>query len=230
MGMSCRVLGLLGCLGRCRFIMTAVIGDGSRRALLVATGGLAVNAAFAVWNLALGVGGASTWFVTMGCYYTVLAAARFCCVFRGRARDKRVCTPANSEWLERVIGIALVALRMVLSGMVVLTMHGSVDAGGNRIVVISQATYTFLAFAQTIHAFARRCGQDSVERSLRGVSVVAALVSMFSLQTTMLATFGGEPRLFHTLTVTTGAFVCVANAAVGVSLIRAAGRAEKVGP
>lgn len=206
-------------------MIAAVIGAGPHRTLLVAAGSIVVNAAYAAWNLALGVSGVSAWLVTMGCYYAALAVVRFCCVFRGLVRDS-----AESERLERAVGGVLVALAMVLSGMVVLTVHGGVDAGGNQIVVISQATYTFLTFAQAVHAFARRRGQGSVERSLRGVSVVAALVSMFLLQTTMLATFGSEPRLFHALTVATGTFVYVACVAVGTSLIRAAGRVERVGP
>ncbi len=136
-------------------MIAAVIGAGPRRTSPVAAGSLAANAAYAAWNLALGVGGASAWLVTMGCYYAVLAVVRFCCVFRGLVRDS-----AESERLERAVGGVLAALAMVLSGMVVLTVHGGVDAGGNQIVVISQATYTFLAFAQAIHAFARRRGGE----------------------------------------------------------------------
>ena len=120
----------------------------------------------------------------------------------------------------RTAGVTLAALTVVLSGMVLLTAKGFVDAAGDRIAVISQATYTFYTFVSVTIGFARkRRGQDAVERTLRGISVVSALVSMFSLQTTMLATFGSGSALFHTLTVVTGTVVCAACAAVGASLV-----------
>ena len=83
MGLSRRASGLLGRLARRRSMIAAVIGAGPHRTLLVAAGSIVVNAAYAAWNLALGVSGVSAWLVTMGCYYAALAVVRFCCVFRG---------------------------------------------------------------------------------------------------------------------------------------------------
>lgn len=204
---------------------SALVHDRTYRASVAAALGLAVNATYAAGNLALGVAGAAAWLVTWGCYYAALAATRLLAV-RGGGLSPAASTAERGARPMRDVGRALIGLTVVLSGMVLLTANGAVEAGGDGIAVISQATYTFGAFTAAAAGFVRRrSGQGPIERTLRAITMVSALVSMISLQATMLETFGGAAELFDILTGVTGTVVCAACAAVGASLVRAERRA-----
>ena len=224
MALPGRLRERMGALAERNARASALVHDRTYRASVAAALGLAVNATYAAGNLALGVAGASAWLVTWGCYYAALAATRLLAVRGGLS--PAASTAERGARPMRDVGRALIGLTVVLSGMVLLTANGAVEAGGDGIAVISQATYTFGAFTAAAAGFVRRrSGQGPIERTLRAITMVSALVSMFSLQATLLETFGGAAELIDILTGVTGTVVCAACAAVGASLVRAERRA-----
>ena len=207
----------LEALAERRLHLDALLHDRIYRAIMGATGGLAVDVVFAAWNLALGAAGLSLWFATMGLLYLMLAVMRFLTTRREVAHRRDGVASAT---FTRVTGGLMIALSAVLGLVVLLTIVGGKGAAGNDIVVISQATYTFyvLTLAAINYARARRASAG-VERMLRSVSASAALVSLLSLQTTMIDSFGGNAGLRLVATACTGAFVCAACALMGVDLL-----------
>ena len=189
------------------------------RASACTTCGLVANVTYAIWNLVLGVSGGSVWFVTMGCMYFSLAIMRFLAVQRSLAA--RAGNEGASRSFTRKVGINMLGLAVVLAFAVRFTIERGAGSVGNEIVVITQATYTFLVVSLAVTNFvrARLLGLD-VERVLRSVAFVAAIVSLLSLQTTMIDTFGNAEDFRFVATALTGAGVCLGCAAVGVSLVR----------
>ena len=206
--------------------LDALLHDRIYRAVVGATGGLAIDVVFAAWNLALGAAGLSIWFATMGCLYLALAVMRFLAMRREAARRRRgdIVSPAFAH----AAGGLMIVLATVLGIVVFLTITKGKGAAGNEIVVISQATYTFyvLILAAINYARARR-SNTSAERMLRSVSSSAALVSLLSLQTTMIDSFGGNADLRLVATAGTGSFACAVCVFMGVDLLRDNGTAAR---
>ena len=197
----------------------ALLHDRVMRASAFTTCGLVANVTYAVWNLVLGMSGGSVWFVTMGCVYFSLAVMRFLAVQRSVAA--RAGDEGASRSFTRKVGINMLGLAVVLSFAVRFTIERGAGAVGNEIVVITQATYTFLVVSLAVTNVVRaRLLRRDVERVLRSVAFVAAIVSLLSLQTTMIDTFGRAADFRFVATALAGAGACLGCAAVGVSLMR----------
>lgn len=195
-----------------------VVRDRSRRMLGMAAGMFAANAAFAALNFGAGIAFESAWFVVVGCYYLAFAAMRLLASFHG---FRELAGKTKSLLFMRVIGFLMVALALVLSFVVLLTITRGGNAALNQIFVIAQAAYTFtmIVVVARSYAISGRSGY-AFERAVCGINAANMLVSLLSLQTIMLDTFGGSADLRFVATALLGAAVCAVCIALAVSLIR----------
>lgn len=174
-----------------------------------------VNVSFAAWHLYLGLTKPSRWFLALGCYYLFLSVARLTVL--GISRK------SNTDMLSKAVGILLALTALPLLALVIISSVKPVAEVGtahHEIVMITIALYAFtkitLAVINLIQAKKRN---SASERSLRSISLADALVSIASLQRSMLLSFGNmaetDIRLFNTLT---GTGVCVSVLLIGANL------------
>ena len=128
---------------------------------------------------------------------------------------------AEKRILPMAAGILLLALNFALTGVILLTIAQDTARRYSEIVVISIATYTFYKIIMAVVNMVKvRKTQSPVLITIRNIGVADALVSVLTLQATMLASFQGKGGLdANRMNAITGMVVCVLILALGVSMI-----------
>ena len=136
---------------------------------------------------------------------------------------------AEKRILPMAAGILLLVLNFALTGVILLTIAQDTARRYSEIVVISIATYTFYKIIMAVVNMVKvRKMQSPVLITIRNIGVADALVSMLTLQATMLASFQGKGGLdANRMNAVTGMVVCVLILALGVSMIRYAFKNQK---
>lgn len=189
--------------------------------------GLSINLCYAVIKLVSGVAYRSVWFGALAGYYLLLAVMRFALlhhVTRHPAGEHPI-----SEWKRyRLCGGALLVMNQALAVVVFLVVRRSSSFVYPGMLIYVMALYTFYAFTVAIINMVKyRRHFSPVMSAAKAVSLVAALVSMLSLETAMLTQFGSaEDETFRRImTGSTGAVVCIVVLALAISMIvRATGQ------
>ncbi len=166
--------------------------------------GLLANFSYAIANCTLGLLFHSWWFVTLGAYYAILTVSRFSVL---RVKQKSGGNMTMELFAERFTGILIVILSFCLTGIITLSAVENRGTDFHEIVMITVATYTFVKVGLAmIGIFKARKIASPVTKTLRNLSLVDALVSIYSLQRSMLVSFPGmaesQIKLFNILTGT----------------------------
>ena len=136
---------------------------------------------------------------------------------------------AEKRILPMAAGILLLALNFALTGVILLTIAQDTAKRYSEVVVISIATYTFYKIIMAVANMVKiRKTRSPVLITIRNIGTADALVSMLTLQATMLASFQGKGGLdANRMNAVTGMVVCVLILALGVSMIRYAFKNQK---
>lgn len=173
---------------------------------------LSLNLAFSLLHAAAGFAFGSWWLITLGAYYLVLSIMRLGVVMAGKGQ---------SGFVRRFAGIMLMFMSLCLVGMIILSAVKDRGKEYHEIVMIAMAAYAFIRITLAIINLVR-VGKDSsdITKTLRNISFCNALVSVLSLQRSMLVTFDGMAKpdivLMNTLT---GSGVCILVMLLGINLI-----------
>lgn len=155
-------------------------------------GSLIFNCAFAIFQMGLGFYHKSFWFFSMSAYYVILAVMRFFILKHtrnfGQNEDREV------ELKKFVLcGWLLLVLNLALAVIVFFFVYWNKTFVHHEIVTIALASYTFLTFSFAIINLIRyRKYSSPIYSASKIISFVSACVSMLTLETTMLTTFGNE--------------------------------------
>ena len=174
---------------------------------------LAVNIVFGGYNIVIGCITHSWWLLTVGTYYAVLSVVRYTVL-----RSKK----ENTAFIKQFTGILLMVMALPLVGTVLLATVQDRGTVYSKIVMITIAVYAFtkISLASVNLAKSRRSASLKV-KTLRNISFADAFVSIFSLQRSMLVSFGemaeGTIRIMN---IATGSAVCVIVFLLGVNLLR----------
>ena len=145
----------------------------------------ALNIAFAAYHGVIGLMLHSWWFLTLGVYYVILSVMRFAVL---RMLHEQTYGP----FIRHFTGVMLMVLALCLAGTVILCAVKDRGVRHHEIVMITIALHAFvkvtLGMINLVKAF--RQG-TSAWLCLRNISLADALVSICSLQRSMLASFGG---------------------------------------
>ena len=136
---------------------------------------------------------------------------------------------AEKRILPMAAGILLLALNFALTGVILLTIAQDTAKRYSEVVVISIAIYTFYKIIMAVANMVKvRKTRSPVLIAIRNIGTADALVSMLTLQATMLASFQGKGGLdANRMNAITGMVVCVLILALGVSMIRYAFKNQK---
>ena len=153
-------------------------------------GSLIWNAVYAVFQLWLGFYHGSFWFYSMAGYYISLAIMRF---FLARYTTKN--KPGEKMRAElvryRACGWVFLIMNLAVSLMIFFMVYWNRTFVHHEITTIAMAAYTFTAFTTAIINMVKyRKYNSPVYSASKAISFAAACVSMLTLESTMLTTFG----------------------------------------
>ena len=158
--------------------------------ILIAT--LIINIAYALLQLGMGIYHGSFWFYSMSVYYILLALIRF--YLSNYTRKYKVQENMEIELKKyRFSGYILLLMNSAITVILFFIIYWNRTFYHNQITTIALAAYTFLTFTMAIINFIKyRKYNSPVYSAAKSITLVAACVSMITLTTTMLTTFGSD--------------------------------------
>ena len=153
-------------------------------------GSFAWNALYGIFQLWLGFYHHTFWFYSLGAYYICLGVMRFFLL-----RHTRKYAPGEKMHAEllkyRACGIVFLVMNLALALIVFFMVYWNRTFQHHMITAIAMAAYTFTALTTAIINVIKYRKYDSpVYSASKVISLAAALVSMLTLESTMLTTFG----------------------------------------
>ena len=153
-------------------------------------GTLLCNTAYALLQLGMGFRHHTFWFYSLAGYYTSLAVMRFFLV-RHTRRHK-----PGEKMLEELIryracGIVFLVMNLTLALMIFFMVYWNRTFHHHEITTIALASYTFTSLTLAIiNSVKYRKYNSPVYSASKAISLASACVSMLTLESTMLTTFG----------------------------------------
>ena len=148
------------------------------------------NLLYGVFQLWLGLYHKTFWFLSLGTYYICLGFMRFFLLLHTRkyAPGEKVQKELRRY---RFCGWVFLIMNLALSLIVFFMVYWNRTFQHHMITAIAMAAYTFTAFTTAIVG-AVKCKkyQSPVLSAAKNISLAAAAVSMLTLESTMLTTFG----------------------------------------
>lgn len=170
--------------------------DTQLRVNLTLYGTLIWNTAYAVFQLGIGFWHRSFWFFSLATYYLSLAIMRFWLV-----QYTRTHKPGDDMITElkkyRACGCVFLGVNMVLTLMMFFMIYWNRTFHHSEITTIAMAAYTFASFTMALISLVRyRKYKSPIYSASRIISLAAASVSIITLESTMLNTFGETDNVF----------------------------------
>lgn len=178
-------------------------------------GTLVWNAAYAAFQLGLGIKHHTFWFYSLAGYYIALGTMRFFLVRHARRYD------AGEKMREELIkyracGIVFLIMNLTLTIMIFFMVYWNRTFIHHEITTIAMAAYTFGSLGMAIvNVIKYRKFGSPVYSASRAISLAAASVSVLTLESTMLTTFGGE----STSLATRRLFLALSGGAISLFII-----------
>lgn len=182
--------------------------------------GLFINLLYAALKFGSGVYYRSVWFVALAFYYFLLAVMRFSLlhyVRKHKSNDK-----AAELKRYRFCGIVLLFMNQALAGIVIIVIKQNKGFEYSGLLIYAMAVYAFYAVITSVKNVVKfRKYGSPILSAAKVINMTAALVSMLSLETAMLAQFGGnDDAAFRQIMISaTGAGVCVIVLGMAVFMI-----------
>ena len=152
-------------------------------------GSLGWNTSYGFFQLCLGIFYRTFWFSSLGMYHICLAVMRFFLVRHTKyAPGERMKTELEKY---RACGIVLLVMNLALSLIAFFMVYWGRTFQHHMITAITMAAYTFTTFTTAIVNVVKYKKYNSpVFSASKAISLAAACVSMLTLESTMLTTFG----------------------------------------
>ena len=153
-------------------------------------GTLIYNTAYALLQLGMGFWHHTFWFYSLAGYYISLAVMRFFLV-RHTSKHK-----PGEKMLEELIkyracGIVFLIMNLALALMIFFMVYWNRTYNHHEITTIALAAYTFTSLTLAIiNTVKYRKYNSPVYSASKAISLASACVSMLTLESTMLTTFG----------------------------------------
>ncbi len=179
------------------------------------------NTAYALFQLWLGFYHHTFWYYSLAIYYLLLAVMRFFLV-----RHTRRYKPGERIYAElkkyRFCGWIFLIMNLALTVIIFFMVYWKRTFNHHEITTIAMAAYTFTTFTfAVINIIKYRKYNSPVYSASKAISLTAACVSMLTLESTMLTTWGqNESPVFHQLMLAlTGAAVSVFTVVMAIFMI-----------
>ncbi len=197
-----------------------LLGDAVFRSEVTLHGGLLANLLYVALNLFSGIRYRSAWFIALAFYYALLSAMR--AVLVRYVHSRTVGEDILSEFKRyRACGVILLMMNQALVGIVVYMVTQNRGFSYPGVMIYAMAMYAFyITITALISVLKYRKRGSPVMSAAKVISLTAALVSMLSLETAMLARFGGGEEEFRRIMLAvSGGVVCAVVLTMAVYMI-----------
>ena len=196
--------------------------DARLRVKLSLYASLSWNTLYGIFQLWLGFYHHTFWFCSLGAYYIFLAVMRFFLAHHTARYSPRERMRSELKRY-RACGIVLLFMNLALALIVFFMVYWNRTFDHHMITAIAMAAYNFTALATAIvNVVKYRKYQSPVYSASKAINLAAACVSMLTLESTMLTTFGdGEINARLMLGLTGGAVVALIVTMAVYMIIRA---------
>ena len=164
--------------------------DAQLRVKVSLYGTLIYNTAYGLLQLGMGFWHHSFWFFSLAGYYICLAVTRFFLVqHTGKYQPGQM--PVSELQKYRICGFVLLIMNLALALMIFFMVYWNRTFHHHEITTITMAVYTFTSLTLAIiNAVKYRRYNSPVYSASKAISLAAACVSVLTLESTMLTTFG----------------------------------------
>ncbi len=172
--------------------------------------GLFINLLYIGVKMFSGIYYRSVWFISLAVYYMLLAVMRLLLLRRGKRKTGK--TPMEIEIQRyRLCGLMLLIMNQALAGIVIFMVHQNKGFDYPGVLIYAMALYSFYSIITAVIKLVKfRKHGSPILSAAKVINLVAAMVSILSLETAMLAQFGGndDPFFRKAMTGATGGGVC----------------------
>lgn len=155
-------------------------------------GTLIFNTAYALLQLGMGFWHRTFWFCSLAGYYIILAVIRFFLV--RYTREHKPGEKMSDELIKyRACGIVFLIMTLALALIIFFMVYWNRTFNHHEITTIALAAYTFTSLTLAIiNTVKYRKYNSPVYSAAKAISLVSACVSVLTLESTMLTTFGDK--------------------------------------
>ena len=174
--------------------------------------GFCINVLYVIFKTATGMYYRSAWFLSLGVYYLALAIMRLLLIHY--IRFKKETSDKNDELRRyRMCGYMLFPINVALVGITILAVKKNAGFFYPGYLIYVMAMYAFYSVITAVMNLVKyRKYGSPILSAAKVINMSTALVSIFSLETAMLAQFGSENTAHFRVMMT-------ALTGIGVSLI-----------
>ncbi len=195
--------------------------DYSFRTIIFSSFSLFINFCFGAFEIVMGAIGHSIWFGSLGLYHLILSFTRFGIVFRYYKQNKTQKTNIEQTIKTyRNTGICILIFNLALAGSIgqmIFSQRAFEYAG---LMIFAIAAYTFYKVIISIFGiFKARKHNDFNTQSLRNLNLTDAMISLYALQTALIATFSVEGNDMAFMNMATGIVVTLLSLGLGIFMI-----------
>lgn len=179
---------------------------------------LGINLVYSVFHLGSGFYYRSLWIGAIAVYYILLSIIRFVLLYHmERKKDAGLIEEYHSY---RITAVLMMCSNLTLSGIVLNMILGKKTPAVSDVFVITSATYTFYILTVSIMDLIKyRKYKSPVMSASKAIRFAQALVSLLSLEASMLVQFGDDESYRRLMLALTGAAVCVIVVSMSVYMI-----------
>lgn len=154
--------------------------------------GFFINVLYVIFKTATGIYYRSAWFISLGVYYLALAIMRFLLIHY--IRWKKQTADKNDELRRyRMCGCMLFLINVALVGITILAVKKNAGFSYPGYLIYVMAMYAFYSVITAVMNLVKyRKYGSPILSAAKVINMSTALVSIFSLETAMLAQFGSE--------------------------------------
>lgn len=196
-------------------------GDVRFRSDLSLYKGFFINLLYIAMKMFSGIYYRSVWFIALAIYYILLAVMRFVLIYRGKNKANK-SQDVIELYRYRLCGIMLLLMNQALAGIVIFMVHQNRGFDYPGLLIYAMALYSFYSvIAAVVRLVKFRKHGSPVMSASKAINLVAAMVSILSLETAMMAQFGGDddPLFRKAMTGATGGGVCTIVIGMAVYMI-----------
>lgn len=198
--------------------------DSALRATMSLYISLFINIAYAVFNFIISYLNKSYWFAAVGVYYFLLSVLRFFLVRNsGRATQKLSFERRIYELkVYRGIGIMMFLVNIAMSGMAIQMIWQNKSTAHSEIMTIATAAFTFYCMIMAVINLQKyRKMETPILSAAKMLNFACALMSMFTMQSAMIASFDENNDNFRQImNVITGSVVLLLVFGLAIYMIR----------
>ena len=170
--------------------------------------GLFINLLYVIIKFCSGIYYRSVWFISLSFYYLLLVFMRSSLLHYVRSRKEDKVSECRRY---RLCGIILLFMNQALVAVVAIAVRQNKGFEYSGLLIYAMALYAFYSITvAVINVVKFRKYGSMIMSAAKVINLTTALVSMLSLETAMIAQFGGDDSVFRqVMTSATGAGVCL---------------------